>query len=165
MTMKRRARGWTLTEMMIAVAITGIIALVGPPIMIQMQRFYLQSDARTSIQRDARASLDIMNRFLREAKSSSIVIDTPAGGSPYSRITFTTVDGNYHQFYQQGSSLIQVNGINVNTLSKNLEFIAFTFPRTDDSTIVSVSMTMQKSTYQGGSKALELTIQKVRVMN
>jgi hypothetical protein len=50
-------------------------------------------------------------------------------------------------------------------LSKNLVYIAFTFPHTDDPTIVSVSLTMGKSIQLGKKKVLELTIQKVRVMN
>jgi hypothetical protein len=58
-----------------------------------------------------------------------------------------------------------VTGANVSKLSDLLSFIAFTFPRTDDATIVSVSLTMQKATFEGGSKALELTVQKVRIMN
>ncbi len=164
----RRGRsngGWTLSEVMISVAIVGVISLVGPPIMIQMQRFYLQSDARTTIQRDARASLDQINRFLRQGQANSIVIDNASGQPPYSRITFSTIDGATHVVYQNGRALMHKNGSTLSTLSNYLSFIAFTFPRTDDSTIVSVSMTMEKSTFQGGYKALELTIQKVRVMN
>ncbi|MDE2511790.1 MAG: hypothetical protein KGL74_11770, partial [Elusimicrobia bacterium] len=79
-------------------------------------------------QRDARASLDVINRFLRESYQSGIVIDTPAGQGPYSHI-------------------------------------AFTFPHTDDVSIVSVAITMGKNVQLGRQKVLKLTIQKVRVMN
>jgi hypothetical protein len=69
------------------------------------------------------------------------------------------------EFRQSGSSLIQVNGGTTSTISKNLVYIAFTFPRSDDPSIVSISITMGKSIELGRRKVLELTIQQVRVMN
>ena len=158
-------RGYTLTELMIVVAIMGVLMSVGPVLMTQMQNFYLMTTARNDIQRDARASLDTMNRFLRQAKYGTIVIDTPSSQGPYSRIRFLLVDNRYVEFRQSGNDLIQVVNNTSSTISKNLVYIAFTFPRTDDPTIVSVSMTMGKSIQLGRRKVLELTIQKVRVMN
>lgn len=161
--------GYTLTEMMMVVAIVGILALVGPPMMINMQNFFLMTTARFEIQRDARTSLDLMNRFLRQAYQNSIVIDTPAGQGPYSHITFSVPDGRVIQFKQSGNSLLQIvtdaGGTHTSTLTNNLIYIAFTFPHTDDTSIVSVSVTMGKNIQLGRRKVLELTIQKVRVMN
>ncbi len=65
-------------------------------------------------------------------------------------------------FYQNGKSLYQVAG-STTLISNNVQYIAFTYPRTDDPTIMSVALTMEKATYQGGYKALELSIQKVRI--
>ena len=50
-------------------------------------------------------------------------------------------------------------------ITGNLRYIAFTYPRSDDPTIISVAVTMEKATYEGGTKALELSIEKVRIMN
>ena len=163
--------GHTLTEMMIVVAILGVIASVGPPLMIGLQNFFLMTSARYETQRDARAALDTINRFLREAYQSSIVIDTPAGQGIYSHITFTLVDGRQMQFKQSGRQLIQMvtNSAGTqtvtNTLTKNLIYIAFTFPETDNLSIVSVAITMGRSIQLGRQKVLELTVQNVRVMN
>ena len=163
--------GYTLTEMMVVVAILGILALVGPPMMIGLQNFFLMTSARYEIQRDARASLDVINRFLRESYQTSIVIDTPAGEGPYSHIAFKLVDGREMEFYQSGRSLIQKvtnaagTSSTTNTISSNLIYIAFTFPHTDDVSIVSVAITMGKNIQLGRQKVLELTVQKVRVMN
>jgi hypothetical protein len=134
-------------------------------LLIGIQNFFLMTSARYEIQRDARTTLDTMNRYLRQAKANTIVIDTPSGQGPYSRVRFRHVDGRYMEFRQSGSSLIQVIDSKVSTISKNLVYIAFTYPRTDDPTIVSVSITMGKSIQLGRRKVLELTIQKVRVMN
>ncbi len=164
--MRLKARGgYSLVELMLVVVILGIISSVGPLLMTQLQNFYLMTTARNDIQRDARASLDIINRSLRQASINSIVIDTPTGGGPYSRIRARHVDGRYMEFRQSGTTLIQVSSNTTSTLSKNLAYIAFTFPRTDNPSIISVSLTMGKSIQLGRRKVLELTIQKVRVMN
>lgn len=157
--------GYTLTELMLTVAVLGILFGIGPTLLVNLNNFFLMTTARNEIQRDARQSLDLINRFLRQAKYRTVRIDTPGGGGVYSRIFFEMADGRTIQFYQSGNKLIQQMGSNATTISSNLAYIAFTFPRTDDPTIVSVSITMNKSIQLGRRKVLELTIQKVRVMN
>jgi prepilin-type N-terminal cleavage/methylation domain-containing protein len=158
-------RGTTLTELLIVVAIVGVMASVAPLMMKQLENFYLMTTARNDIERDARNTLDVINRFLRQAIGSTIVIDTPTSQGIYSRIRFKGVDGRNYEFRQSGTSLLQDIGGVQSTISKNLVYIAFTFPQTDNPTIVSVSLTMGKSIQLGRRKVLELTIQNVRVMN
>lgn len=163
-TLRGRA-GYTLTELMMVVAIIGILATVGPTMLTQMQNFFLMTSARYEIQRDARTTLDTVNRYMRQAVASTVVMDTPAGQGPFSRIRFRHVDGRYMEFRQNGPQLIQVIDNAQSIVSKNLVYIAFTYPKTDDISIVSVSITMGKSIQLGRRKVLELTIQKIRVMN
>ena len=151
-------------EELMVIAIIGIIAMVGPNLITQVVRFYQLHQAKVEIQRDARACLDLINRFLRQAQASSVVVDQGANQPPYSRINFTTVQGQKMSFYQSGTALYQV-AQSTTVISNNLHYIAFTYPRTDDPTIISVALTMEKSTYEGGYKALELSIQKVRIMD
>lgn len=157
--------GYTLTELMIVVAILGSVSTVAPLLLTQLQNFYLMTTARNDIERDARNSLDFMNRFLRQAVDGTMVIDSPANQGPYSRIRFKHVDGRYVEFRQAGNQLVSVVGNNTSVLSSNLEYVAFTFPRSEDPTIVSVSMTMGKAIQLGRMKVLELTVQQVRIMN
>ena len=163
--MRRHQRGYTLVELLLVVAIVGAVSSVGPLLLTQLQNFYLMTTARSEIERDARNSLDLMNRMLRQGVDGTIVIDTPSGQGPYSRIRFKHVDGRYIEFRQSGSNLISVIESATSTISGNLVYIAFTVPRTDNPTIISVSMTMGKAIQLGRRKVLELTIQQVRVMN
>ena len=163
--MKRNQRGYTLVELLLVVAIVGIISSVGPLMLTQLQNFYLMTTARSEIERDARNSLDLINRMLRQGVDGTIVIDTPSSQGPYSRIRFRHVDGRYIEFRQSGNKLISVIDSNSSTVSSNLVYLAFTVPRTDNPTTISVSMTMGKAIQLGRRKVLELTIQQVRVMN
>lgn len=163
--MKDARRGYSLVELLMVVTILGVLSSVGPLLLTQLQNFFLMTTARNDIERDARSSLDTINRYLRQAVSGTIVIDTPTSQGPYSRIRFKHVDGRYMEFRQAGSNLIQVNATTNSTISRNVVYIAFTFPQSDNPTIVSVSITMGKSIQLGRRKVLELTIQKVRVMN
>lgn len=163
--MRRSQYGYTLVELLLVVAIVGIISSVGPLMLTQLQNFYLMTTARSEIERDARNSLDLINRMLRQGVDGTIVIDTPSSQGPYSRIRFRHVDGRYIEFRQSGNNLISVIDSNSSTVSSNLVYLAFTVPRTDNPTIISVSMTMGKAIQLGRRKVLELTIQQVRVMN
>ncbi len=157
--------GYSLVELMIVVAIVGGISMVGPRLMIGLQNFYLLTTARNEIQRDARTVLDIVNRFVRQGKYRSIIIDTPSGQGVFSRIRFEHVDGRSFTYYQSGSKFIQIVDGNQTTLADNLVYLAFTFPRSDYPRLLSVSMTMGKTIQLGQKKELELTIQKIRIMN
>ena len=158
--------GYTLPEVMVTVAIVGILAGMGASMMVQINRYFIMSRTRLDLQREARATMYVITRNLRQAKASTIVIDRTSTSQPfYSRITFTKEQGTSITFQQNGDKLEQVVGNKTRTLSKNLRYMAFTFPRSDDMGIVSVSMTLQGLIYQGRLKALHMASEKVQVMN
>ncbi|MBI4397452.1 MAG: prepilin-type N-terminal cleavage/methylation domain-containing protein, partial [Elusimicrobia bacterium] len=64
----RNSSGFTLAELMVVVAIMGIVFGIAPKVLMSTYRFFRLSMARSEIQRDARASLDLMNRRLRQAE-------------------------------------------------------------------------------------------------
>lgn len=161
----RKTRAVTLVEVMIAVAILGIVFSIGPTLLTNLTRFSRLSRARLETQRNARDSLNQINQALRQASASSIVISNEALQSPFSSIGFWTVDGRWLKFYQQGRDLMFVQNTSTRTVADGLRYIAFSNPRTDNSSIISVSVTFERDTYQGGSKALQMAIEKVRIMN
>ena len=158
-------RGYTLAEAMLTVAIVAILAAVAAPLLVHMTNFWRQTTARNEIERDVRTSLDTFNRFARQAKGGTIVISRNSSQPPDSKITFTNIQGQALTFYQDGNKLyLSVNG-NISLLSSNIAYVAFTYPQTSDTSLISVAITTQSKTYLGGRKALQLSIQKVRVMN
>jgi prepilin-type N-terminal cleavage/methylation domain-containing protein len=165
MVMTRGRAGYSLTEMMIVVAIIGILASVGGRVMLQINRYFIMTSTRTDLQREARAMMYVINRNLRQAQSGTIVIDRAASQPFCTRLTFTKVQGTTMTFYQSGNSLVQLVGTKTRTLSKNVKYLAFTFPRSDDLGVVSVSVTLEKAIFQSRTKALHMASEKVRVMN
>ena len=162
---RRLLRGYTLIEIMVTVAIFSVVVALISPLLTNMTSFWRLTQARAVIERDARVSMDLMNRAIRQAQSSTIVLSNYPQQPPYSEISFTDIKGNSVSFYQQGNYLYEKFNTTVSMLTKNLEFVSFTFPDTSAPSILSVAMTTQKSTYLGRSKALELSIEEVRVMN
>jgi uncharacterized protein (TIGR02599 family) len=160
-----RQRGFTLIEAMISVTILGIVFSLGPSLLKNMTRFSRLSTARIETQRNARDALNQINQSLRQASAGSIVISNEASQSPFSSISFTTVDGRAMKFYQQSDDLKFVQAGSTVAVADGLRYIAFSYPRTDNFKIVSVSVTFEKATYEGGAKALQMAIEKVRIMN
>jgi Tfp pilus assembly protein PilW len=159
--------GITLAEVMIGVAILGIIFAIAPKVLSDTYKFFRLSMARAEIQRDARTALDLMNRRLRQAGASTITVSRHSAGQPYySKVAFTTASGDAMEFYQEGSDLkMTENGSSARVMAKNLRYLAFTFAESDNSYIMSVSVTFEKAIYSGRSKALQMAVEKVRIMN
>jgi len=162
----RKIAGYTLAEVMIVIAILGVVVLMGTPVMINSIRYFVLSRVKLELQREARTAMYVITRNIRQAQSSTIVIDHVAGQPYYSRVQFSVYNSTQTMtFYQSGTSLIQQVGANQTILSKNLQYLAFTFPRSDVMSMLSVSMTLQEATYSKQSKALHMASQKVQVMN
>ena len=158
--------GYTLLEMMMVVAIIGIIGSVGAGLTIQANRYFTLSNAKVQLQEEGRSILYVITRNLREAQSSTITLSRYSSSQPYySQITFTTSQGTSMSFFQNGNLLDMQVGNMTKVLSSDIIYLAFTFPRSDDMNIISVSMTFQTGIYQGGVKALHMASEEVQVMN
>ena len=161
----RNRRGYSLTEAMIVVAILGTVAAVGSGLFLRMYQFYNMSDARTDVQRELRVILDNMDQDIRRASAASVLVTEDSGQPPYSRINFNTVEGSTVTYRQSGHTLIRTHDNYTTTLTKNLWYVAFSYPQTDIATVVSISLTLQKSTFSGRATALQMAVSKVRIMN
>lgn len=161
-------RSFTLVELIMVLAIISTLAAVGAPMMLQANRNFILSRSRIELQQEARFIMYMLTRSLRQARSATISIDRANNAQPFcSRITFTKEQGDVLSFQQEGKTLYQrFPDTNLKRkLSGNLDYLAFTFPRSDDMTIISVSLTLRKDIYEGQTKALHMASEKVRVMN
>lgn len=161
----RRARGHTLIEALLTVAVVSVLASVAAPLMAKATEFWRQTKARIETERDARAALDVIDRFARQAKSATVVVDSASGQPPASRLSFVTGQGVSVSFWQSGATLYASVGGRVSKLAANVGYLALAYPRSDDTALLSVSLTALVPTGLGRSKSLQLTIQKVRLMN
>lgn len=175
-TLRTRA-AYTLMEMMLVVAILGVLILAAPRTFIKAYQFVQLLTARVEIQKNARGALANINRDLRQALATSVTVSSIPGQPYHSCILFGKYNSagavEYVSYYQNGNKLYQVRSAaalaacahNGKMIANNLRYIAFTYPRTDDPTILSISITFEKATYEGGTKALQMAVEKVRIMN
>lgn len=158
-------KGLTLTELMIVIAVSGAVFMLGSQMLTQINRFIKLSQARIELQREARAIFSLITRNLRQAVADTILIDRASGQPPYSRISFNTVDGKQFMFYQSGKNLVMQTPQETKTLSADVRYLAFTPPRTETLSIISISLTIEKGIYEDRVKALHMASEKVMVMN
>lgn len=160
-----KKHGFSLTELLMVVAIVGILFAMAPMIFIQINRFIQLNTARLELQREARLAMSVINRNLRQAQQSTLQIDQVNGQPYYSRIAFTRIDGMAYTFFQQGTNLVMSTDNTTKMLTTNVRYLAFAPPRTEDLSIISVSLTLEKKIYEGKSKALHMASEKVMIMN
>jgi len=151
--------------MLFTVAVIGIVAMAAPQVITQMTKVFILGRTKLQLQGEARAAMYLVTRELRQAESNTIIIDQAANQPYYSRIRFAKIQGTNVTINQSGNTLQLTIGNDVSTLSKNLAFLSFTFPQSDDMTIVSVALTLQQAIYNGSYKALHMASERVRVMN
>lgn len=162
----RPRRGVTLLEMLIVVGIVSTLFTVAAPMLMQANRQFILNRTRVELQQEARAVMYVITRNLRQATAASVTLNRASTSQPfYSKITFTKQQGTVMSFQQEGTVLYQLLGNGKRPLSKNLKYLAFTFPRSDDMGIISVSLTMEKEIFEGRKKALHMASEKVRIMN
>lgn len=171
--MKNKTAGWTLVELLIVVTIMSII-MVGISTFFNRALYFVRLiQAKTDVQRDARMILSKINRELRQAKASSVVIDRlNSDMPPYSRIRFETIKGSTMCYYQDGTTLLfqESRGdftFTPRKLTENLRYIAFVYQRTDNNKVIHISICLEKVPYLyvPGTKALQVAVEEVRIMN
>jgi len=126
---KYNQKGFSLIEMMVVVAILGLIILGLVAFFTGGARSWISGQSQLEAQRNARQAMDIMVREIREGKSyssttSSVTVDIPALGS----------SSAYSVTYKKIARIIyrEVNSVS-SPLINNV--ITLSFPPTDSSKV------------------------------
>lgn len=163
--------GMTLLELMIVMAIIGVLYTGMGTILIKGMQLWQINKTKIEIQRDVRTVLDVMLRGIKEAKQTTIGIDSyNANQPPFSRISFLKTDGNTVSFYQLGKILYMSTSAGKTKLMNNIRNIMFTYPSTikstsDDPALLTVSLCAEGSYWKNSTKVYHMNLEQIRVMN
>ncbi|MFA5779960.1 MAG: hypothetical protein WC947_07465 [Elusimicrobiota bacterium] len=159
-----KKKGFTIVELLINVVTISIIAGALSSLFFKWIQLWYLSSTKAEIQRDGRTCVSAVDKHLRQATASSVVIDRyDSNQPPYSRIYFTK-DGQPFYYYQKGQELYEVIN-STRCLAKSVRAVQFIYPETADDSIIAMSITFEKKTYSSQTKALQLSVAKVRIMN
>ena len=107
--MIRDERGFTLAELLVAVAVLAFIMAGVLALQRQGQTAYLMGAARVEVQQNARVALDVMMNELRAAQSMTTVTNCNNATNGTTDITFVDQGGTSHQ-YQLVGTILQRDG-------------------------------------------------------
>ncbi|MEW6042320.1 MAG: hypothetical protein AB1633_12450, partial [Elusimicrobiota bacterium] len=107
-------------------------------------------------------------RKLREAKQSTVAVNRYDDDQPpWSMISFTTADNDRLRFFQRGTKLYMNDLARGSTqqIAENLRHITFCYPNLPNNEIISISVCFEKWSRTPTAKSLQLSVEKVRMMN
>ncbi len=99
----KRNKGLTIIELLITVALLGIIFALGIKFVKTFFDVWLKSQKEVNVQQTARIAMDEMVRFIRQADEPVSGIYPPSGSSD-TKISFDHVDGRSFKYYRGDSS-------------------------------------------------------------
>lgn len=168
----KKHNGVTLVELLIAMAVFSIVSLIAGSFLINGLKFFKLTTAKGEIQRDARVCIDHTNRNLRQAVSTTVKITRYNNTQPpCSMVEFTTIKGSQYRYYQLNNKLYSATRPDAasawqeRAIGENLRNAVFAYPSLSDDKIISISFCFEKGTYEGKTKTLQLSVEKIRIMN
>jgi len=179
---RRSESGFTMTELMIAVAMLGIIGGIWVNVFIGGWRTWQRNFKELTAQQSARRAMAIMVQAIREGRPGSVIISKPTNGPNFSQIAFT--DGRWRNwiFRQNGTRLMTVmplvpmsngqpipNGPVASTtdfLAGDVQAVFFTFPSFSDTGLVDVGLTIRVFPYpQAANPIVVQLVERVMLRN
>jgi prepilin-type N-terminal cleavage/methylation domain-containing protein len=146
-----REKGFTLIEMLLTVAVLGVVILAGVQLISPMFKFFQRSHARQQANLEVRVCLETINRVLSNGRASTMVIATPSTTPTVqlSSATFQSMDGSTYTIMWSASPMNTVHlqktppgGSTTDTvLATNVTGLNFGFD-VQDPGILHVSLTM-----------------------
>ncbi|NIM03857.1 prepilin-type N-terminal cleavage/methylation domain-containing protein [bacterium] len=159
-----KQKGFTLIELAIVIALLGILGYAIVTFFTNTYRSWWQTSQQIDAQQKARAALDEMTRFIRQARPvTALVVGEQAGEDDDTMITFTHIDGRQFQYYQSGDSLQRVvDGATTEVISEDLASIFFILDSTSSPTQVDISNLTVQTPVTGGQQG-SITFPRKRI--
>jgi len=159
--------GYSITEMMIVMLITGIVFSLGYMLFINYYENYRSSSAKLTLQNESRTAMEVMMKHIPQAKSDTVIITEydSVAQPPHSLIGFATIDDVNFKFYQNNNKLVMESNNTVRILSTHLRRVVFSFPQSDDYTYIAISLNLEMPAHGSTNTTLQVTADQIRIMN
>jgi len=159
-----REKGFTLIELMIVVALLGILGYGISKFFTNTFKIWWQATQQIDVQQKGRLAMDEMTKFIRQASPvTTIVVGQQAGEDPNTMISFSHIDGRQISYYKSGDSLKRVVNLTTSDLiPENLISIYFVPDSTMTPTQVDISTLTVETPGTGGEKG-SITFQRKRI--
>lgn len=161
-------KGVTLVELIIVVALVGIVLGVTQTYFLKGFDFLNINQARLETQRDARTCINMIRTELQKASATSIIIDRENSSQPpWSLLEFVNMDNERIRFYQSGTDLYMNNITdgNLKLIAENVRQATFSYPRFQDWEVISISICLEKEPKYDKKISFIMSAEKVRIMN
>ncbi len=157
------------------ITIMGVVGMVFMQAQRYIVRFTLVTKAKQQTVQESRTALMVMQKLVQQGQASTFEIDQSTGQPPYSRLYFkmTTAEGTVKEVkIYQLSKILYLDyrdegaaNWNEKVLTSNVRFVSFFYTKTDDSRLLSISLTISQKTAENKETFLQMALQKVRIYN